>query len=390
MATRKKVISAVSMQSDLFGAPAASVTTNSDAASPRKKAGSTGPSVQLARSARGLSELGQHIPANIHMGTSSWSFPGWQNIVYQYPHDLTKDDVNNGDHDEDNRDAIATPSKGMSENFLAKVGLPVYAEHPLFRTVGIDRTFYAPVTRDVFAQYASEVPASFRFLIKAPAILTSVKPLTFGKPADPERPLNEQFLDPARAQEIFVTPVQEGLVEKAGPLLFQFPPQDLRPIGGVEGFYEKLDAFFSNLPQGPLYAVEVRNAPILTKKFVDILAKHKVSPCLNGQYGMPAIDQQAVLFLQDQYDWPALVVRWMLHPRHKYEAAEQVYAPYNRIVDDDPRSRHAISMILRQHCKRYGAGATSKPAFVIVNNKAEGSSPLSIANLARAFADDAG
>jgi hypothetical protein len=58
--------------------------------------------------------LAARLPAGVHLGTWSWSFPGWAGVVYGDTH---------------------------SEQVLARRGLPAYAAHPLFATVGLDRTF---------------------------------------------------------------------------------------------------------------------------------------------------------------------------------------------------------------------------------------------------------
>ena len=88
--------------------------------------------------------LGRSLPAAIHLGTSSWSFPGWTGLVFA---------PRNG--------------KPATEQVLARHGLPAYAAHPLLRTVSLDRTFYAPLTREEFAAYAAQVPEAFRFVVKA-------------------------------------------------------------------------------------------------------------------------------------------------------------------------------------------------------------------------------
>src|SRR5688572_2460160 len=76
------------------------------------------PKLELAEISGDVRAISARLPARLHLGTSSWSFPGWKGIVWD-------------------RDA--------SEQLLAKEGLGVYARHPLFRSVGIDRTYYAPV-----------------------------------------------------------------------------------------------------------------------------------------------------------------------------------------------------------------------------------------------------
>ena len=58
-----------------------------------------------------LFKLGRQLPANVYLGTSSWSFPGWQDIVY---------------------------SRQYTESQLARHGLAAYSQHPVLRAVGIE------------------------------------------------------------------------------------------------------------------------------------------------------------------------------------------------------------------------------------------------------------
>ena len=76
--------------------------------------------------------------------------------------------------------------------------------------------------------------------------------------------------------------------------------------------------------------------------------------------------------------------RWMLGQGQEYEAAKARYVPFDRIVDPDPAAREAIVGVVRR-----GLDAR-RPAYVIVNNKAEGSAPSSVALLARALVDALG
>jgi hypothetical protein len=69
----------------------------------------------------------------------------------------------------------------------------------------------------------------------------------------------------------------------------------------------------------------------------------------------------------------------MLGGGRSYEAARVRYAPFNRIVDPDPRTRAALAEL----CIAFAR--SDRPALVTVNNKAEGSAPLSVFALARAI-----
>ena len=86
------------------------------------------------------------LPPGFRMGTSSWSFPGWLGIVY---------------------------ARKRSTSMLAKEGLHEYAQHPLLRTVGIDRSFYAPIPDEDLLRYADQLGDEFPCCAKAPAAVTS-------------------------------------------------------------------------------------------------------------------------------------------------------------------------------------------------------------------------
>ena len=76
-----------------------------------------------------------------------------------------------------------------------------------------------------------------------------------------------------------------------------------------------------------------------------------------------------------------LIVRWLLRPGDNYAAAGERLAPFDRIVEEDvPRRQSIVRLVLR-------ALEHDVPAFVLVNNDAEGCAPESIHRLARAIAD---
>ena len=293
-----------------------------------------------------LQAVARRLPARVYLGTSSWSFPGWAGLVYD---------------------------REVSKEKLAREGLSAYACHPLLRAVGIDRTYYAPLTASEFARYAAAVPDGFRFLVKAHELCTVARFPEQARYGGQRGKRNDLFLNSSYAIAEVVTPVVEGLGAKAGPLLFQFPPQDISGLGGPEGFADRLHAFFRMLPRGPLYAVEIRNARLLHPIYVQALQDVGVCHCLSAHPSMPDIGSQARLIGELG---AATVVRWMLARHLSYEEARERYRPFNRIVDQDVAAREAIAT----RCA--AAARLRRPAFVIINNKAEGSAPLSAFRLA--------
>lgn len=300
---------------------------------------------------RGIAELARDLPPHLYLGTSSWSFPGWEGLVY---------------------------GELYSQSRLARDGLRAYAQHPLFRTVGIDRTHYAPVDADVFARYADAVPADFRFLAKAHEACTLARYPEHPRYGHNAGRANPHFLDARYAAEYVVAPFVAGLGDKAGPLLFQFAPQPLDWLGGARGFVRRLYDFLARLPRGPLYAIEVRNRALLTPDYAIALAELGAIPCINLLDRMPPPLVQWHLVAGARA--PALVVRWMLGRGLSYEAARERYQPFNAVVDPDPAAVQALAHLVRTCAER--------PAYIIANNKAEGSAPLSLARLADALRDD--
>ena len=294
-----------------------------------------------------LHSAAERLPKTLRMGTSSWSFPGWEGLVYD---------------------------RQASKSRIAKHGLGAYALHPLLRTVGLDRTYYRSIDVETYRGYGETVPRDFRFLVKADRLLTS--------PTDPEavgvRSTNPYFLDPLYAIENVLTPMLEGLTSKAGPLLFQFSPIPPNLVGGHRRFHERLFRFLDALPEGPTYAVELRTPAFLNEDYAKLLQATGVAHCYTIHPAMAPLEKQ--LEIVSPFYQPALIVRWMLHAGLKYHVAKERYQPFDRVVDDDPASREVIARTV------IDAMIAERPAFVIANNKAEGSAPLSIFRLAERVA----
>jgi uncharacterized protein YecE (DUF72 family) len=291
--------------------------------------------------------LAHRLPHGIYLGTSSWTFPGWQGLVYD---------------------------RAASANVLARDGLAAYAQHPLLRTVGIDRTFYAPLSAADYAAYAAAVPDDFRFLVKAHVWCTQPTLRDPGHAGWRRHTPNAYFLHPDYATEHVVEPCRAGLGPKAGPILFQFSPLDVRALGGPQHFATRLHAFLEALPHGPVYAVELRNHQLLSPAYREVLTDLGMCHCFNIHPSMPALREQMRLLPPETM--PALVVRWMLHPARRYEEAKTRYQPFDHIVDDDCDNRQTITRLC------LAALAAGRPGFVITNNKAEGSAPCTVFKLA--------
>jgi len=305
-------------------------------------------------------DLAAELPPTLRLGTSTWSFPGWRGIVY-------------GDD--------------YSNSKLARDGLAAYGAHPLLRTVSIDRSFYAPLSVADYLRYAQQVPDHFRFIVKAPALITDAS--VRGDRGEPVS-ANPCFLNADLAISEFVTPCLDGLGRKAGALVFQFPPLPIDMLADPAAFVERLSAFLAALPplradpDGPCYAVEIRDASLLTPRFVRALHAAGVRYCVGLHARMPdPLRQAAALALMDG-GAPAgpLIVRWSLHSGFKYEQAKARYEPFDKIVDPDPHTHEALAELAARYA------IAGQPVLIATNNKAEGSAPLTCEKLARAIADE--
>jgi len=296
------------------------------------------------------------LPTDIRLGTSSWFFPGWRGLVYEGVHPQTA---------------------------LSKKGLAAYGQIPLLRTVSLDRTFYAPITTIEYARYAAQVPDHFSFVVKAPAMVCdAVVRDEEGRGKVP----NPHFLDPGIAAREFVVPCLEGLGAKAGPLVFQVSPLPRGLVEESATLVERLAAFFAALPRtlgklGPLYALELRNAELLTPRLMRMLRDQGVRYCVGLHDRMPEAEPQETALAALNGDTPGpLVVRWNLHRGFLYQAAKQRYEPFDKLVDEDPETRRTLA---RMAARAFKAG---RKVWITANNKAEGSAPLSLLKLAEEIA----
>ena len=292
--------------------------------------------------------LAARLPPTIRFGTMSWNFPGWIGKVYD---------------------------AGAPKTRLADRGLPAYASHPLHRAVEVDRTYYEAPGADFFRRLADEVPDDFQFLVKAHEECTVFRFPTHARYGKRRGELNGRFLDAAYATDAVVGPTVEGLGGKAGPLLFQFPPQ---PLDAPGAFADRLHDFLRRLPRGPAYAVELRNVELFTPEYGAALLDTGAVHCHNIWSAMPPLLQQARAIPPGARR--PLLVRWLLRAGDNYEAAGERYQPFDRLREEDRENRSAIATLVAK------AHAHGVPALIAVNNTAEGCAPDGIALLAEELA----
>jgi uncharacterized protein YecE (DUF72 family) len=294
--------------------------------------------------------LAAELPPHIRFGTSSWTFAGWSNILWK-----------------------GTPTHAE----LVETGLRAYARHPLLATVGIDRSYYGPLTREDLTGYASQLPPGFLAVSKVwEEITTYVFPNhpRFGARAGQRNP---RFLDPTTTLEEVIGPYLDAFADHAGPFVFELPPMPRDAMPEEEDLARRIERLMRALPRRFSYAFELRNRELLTARYLDVLRANGAGHVLNYWSAMPTL--RAQLDLPGVLTAPFVVARLLLPPGTRYQDRKADLAPFDRIAAKDPTMRADIVRLAR------ACALADKALFVLVNNKAEGCAPLTIRALAEAI-----
>jgi uncharacterized protein YecE (DUF72 family) len=193
----------------------------------------------------------------ILVGTSGYNYPEWKGSFY--PQDL--------------------PASRM---------LPYYAER--FPSVEINATFYRMPTSKAVAGWAAQVPATFRFTLKANRRITHDKRLQ----------------DVGDAVDVFVRTARE-LGPQLAAILFQTPPN-------LRCDLARFDAFLASVPDGVQAAFEFRHDSWLTDEVYARLRARNFALCVadTETRSVPIVQTAdfAYLRLRDEgYDDEA-IARW--------------------------------------------------------------------------------
>jgi uncharacterized protein YecE (DUF72 family) len=159
----------------------------------------------------------------LYVGTSGYSYKEWKGPFY--PDDL--------------------PEKQM---------LRFYAER--FPTVEINNTFYRMPKPTVLQSWGAEVPADFKFVLKASQRIT-----------------HHQRLKDAGDSVTYLLKVAESLNERLGPLLFQLPPYLKKDV-------PRLREFLALLPRHRRAAFEFRHQSWFDSDVLDLLREHMAALCI--------------------------------------------------------------------------------------------------------------
>ena len=290
--------------------------------------------------------LAERLPKHLHLGASSWNFRGWTGVVYRAPY--------------------------KSDKQFVRDSLYEYARWPLFRTVGIDRSFYAPLTAEELTHYAALLPSGFRCIEK---VWQEISTFMFPKhPRYGERSgkVNGAFLDLDLFTREVLAPHARAFSDHVAAFVFEVSPLPSAP--NVAFLEDKLERFLTQAPRSFHYAFELRDERLMTPRYFALLREHGASHCFNQWSHVPPIREQ--LRLHGRSLRAPVVVRLLLPHGADYEDLVESYAPFDRL--------HAVSLPMREDVREIVeiAGAEALPTYIIINNKAEGSAPLTAIGLA--------
>ncbi|CAN5558210.1 hypothetical protein BH09MYX1_BH09MYX1_14260 [soil metagenome] len=297
-------------------------------------------------------ELAKTLPKFLRFGTSSWTFPGWGGVLYA--------------------------GKPSAEE-LVRDGLKAYASHPLFRTVGIDRSYYGPLTDADLGEYARALGGvDFLAVSKVWDELTTVVFPHHPRFGDRAGRRNPDFLSPERFLDEVLAPYTRSFAQYTGPFVFEIPPVPEGALPSDRAIPDAIERLLVRLPSTFRYSFELRNRELLTRRYFDVLRAHRAAHCFNMWTAMPPVGRQ--LELPGSITTDFAVCRLMLPPATRYDAMKKAFAPFDKIVRVEPDMRSDV-VRLEEACAKLEV----QGLFVLVNNKAEGSSPLTVKALAEAI-----
>ena len=299
-----------------------------------------------------LRQLRESISELVHFGTSSWNYPGWQGLVYHRKY----------------------PKSGAVTKMLTE-----YAEFPLFGTVGIDASFYRPLSANTYRGYREALPPGFKCVQKVWNRIT-IHTFTGHQDGGAAGEKNPDFLNADRCINEVIGPALEHFREDLGPFVFEVQTIARREKIDPAKFAELLDDFLGKLPPEAPYAVEIRNEEYLTPSYLAVLREHGVAHLFNSWTRMPSIGEQ--LAHADVITAPFVIARALLRPGRLYAEAVDAFAPYDKIQDPNPELRGDLTKLAERAIK------LRIPAYLLINNRAEGSAPHTILAVARILASE--
>lgn len=288
----------------------------------------------------------------VFIGTSSWKYDGWCGQIYDESRYITRGK--------------------FSESRFERDCLAEYSE--TFPTVCVDAGYYQFPSEKYLAGLCSQVPGTFQFGLKVTDTITIKhysKLPRFGVKAGTD---NEHFLDAELFCKAFLSQC-EPFKSNIGVLIFEFSQFHKTDFAHGRDFIAALDAFLAQLPKGWNYAVETRNRNFLHPEYFAMLASHGVAHVFNSWTRMPGVEEQ--LAMEGSLTADFTVARFLLKPGRTYEDAVKEFSPYKGTKEENPTARQAAKELILKITR----DGRARKAFIFINNRLEGSAPLTIAAL---------
>jgi uncharacterized protein YecE (DUF72 family) len=299
------------------------------------------PRVELAEQLAILATQG------IYIGTSSWKYEGWLGLIYSTDRYM--------------RYFQASPPK-LAKSRFQKECLAEYAQ--TFKSVCLDAGFYQFPSPRMLEGYFGQVGAGFRLSLKVTEEITVRRWPTMERYGSRAGEMNKHFLNSDLFQNSFLAPLVPYR-DQIGTIIFEF--SHFHPGDWERGrdFVEALDSFFTVLPKGWPYSVEVRNASLLQPEYFAVLRKHGVAHAYNSWTKMPSVAEQMAMPDSETADFS--VARFLLKPGRTYAEAVKKFEPYTEAQEPNEEARGAIAGLVKR-----------RKGFIYVNNRLEGCAPRTI------------
>jgi uncharacterized protein YecE (DUF72 family) len=302
------------------------------------------PPFDRERLAQELRSLAQE---QIFLGGSSWKYEGWLGQIY-------------------------TPqryySRGkFSQKLFEQRCLAEYGE--TFPIVCGDFSFYQFPSAEFWTKLFDTAHPNMKFAFKVPEEITCKsfpKHPRYGPRAGLANPT---FLSAEMFEEGFLQPL-ERYHERIAVLIFEFGTFSKKSYPEPRQFFSELDEFLARLPKTWRYAVEVRNEDFLDAAYFDVLRRNGVSHVFNSWNRMPPLYKQ--IQIAEAFTTSFTVVRALLRAGRSYEEAVETFSPYDRIQEENPKTRDAIKEFIKR------ARRKREPAYLFINNRLEGNAPMTI------------
>src|SRR5262249_42010642 len=124
------------------------------------------------------------------------------------------------------------------------------------------------------------------------------------------------------------------------------------------------------------YAFELRDRELLTTRYVEVLRAHGAAHAISFWQSMPSVGEQLDFLGPVEKMGPFAAIRLVQPPGGDYKSRSAECAPFDRVVFAEERMRDDVARAIR------ACVAAGVELVISVDNKAEGSAPLTVRALA--------